>query len=184
MGQLQLMVRYHGPHCRLRSFPTKCPRCHSTVIFWQCTHGCKLFFEYPIYGRTLKHICKSNPKRPYNQSSISHGNYVVKFVERSTYRCPVCQKILESEDALLDHIRRLKRSDDSHAHFFGEILDLINFDTQVGEILEETDKSDISNDIFDITKDISNLDQYKTGHHLSNTKSVIIKKKTGTKFNK
>lgn len=176
------MARYHGSHCRLESFPTKCPRCHSPVIFWQCTHGCKIFFEYPIYGRALKHICKLNPKRSHNRSSISHGNYIIKLTERSTYRCPVCQRILGTEDALLEHIRRLKRSDESHAYFFGEVLDLIDFDSQATEILEQTEKIDISNEIFDLSKDTPNLGRFKTGHHLPDTKSLIIKKKSGKKI--
>ena len=48
----------HGKHCYLRSFQSKCPKCNVNILFWECTHGCKVFFEYPPYGKLVRHICR------------------------------------------------------------------------------------------------------------------------------
>jgi hypothetical protein len=48
----------HGKHCYYRSFQTKCLRCGVEVLYWECRHGCKIFFNYPPYGKLIQHRCR------------------------------------------------------------------------------------------------------------------------------
>jgi uncharacterized C2H2 Zn-finger protein len=146
----------HGAHCRTRSFPTKCKNCNATVLYWECSHGVKIIVEYPVYGKTLKHICKTI-KKSKSRSVISHAAHAEKLSNVITFQCPVCGKILENEKSLLNHIKKLKSHDDAHAKFFDEDLDLINFDTNANqsystEKLSNNEKSEIG--------DLTNIGKY------------------------
>ena len=55
--------RTHGRHCYLRSYQTKCPKCGVDVLYWECTHGSKVFFKYPPYGKLVRHFCRYHSAR-------------------------------------------------------------------------------------------------------------------------
>ncbi len=174
------MPRYHGPHCRLRSFPTKCRKCGVMVLYWECTHGCRALFEYPVYGRPLKHHCQEIKKKK-TVAIITHNEHKIQLMERSTYQCPVCEKIFETDNALMTHIRQLKKTDDFHAHFFGEVLDLINFDKDDEQIYKETEELNTNEEIFNVDNNMEDATKYKTGYKLKEMPSKIIKSRRNLK---
>jgi hypothetical protein len=182
-----IMPRFHGPHCRLRSFPIKCKKCGELAMFWECTHGCRVLFQYPIYGRPIRHICSNSivKKSKKNYVLVPHGEHKLQQIERTTYRCPVCKKIFDTDSALNSHIQRLKKSDDNHAEFFGEILDLINFDL----VEYDTEWNDNGDDLFEDLTIFDNtqkktpvpnqidVSKFRTGFQLKEMDSKIIKSK-------
>jgi hypothetical protein len=115
----------HGKHCYLRSFKTTCPTCGADVLFWECTHGSKIFFEYPPYGKLVKHYC-----RKYLSSKISKNKFKVivktpnRLFENSNISCPICGKIFNNSSSLDDHLIMLKKTDPEHKKFF---MDRIKF---------------------------------------------------------
>ena len=44
----------HPYDCAIRKYPTNCRYCGQFVIYWECSHGSKVFFEPPDRG---KHQC-------------------------------------------------------------------------------------------------------------------------------
>lgn len=109
--------RSHGKHCYKRSFPTKCPRCGEEVLYWECTHGCKVFFEYPPYGKLIRHRCKKqNKKNTKNKYPV-----IVKgplgMPEINFPSCPACGKIFKSEGDLQQHLNQKKKSDFLHKQY-------------------------------------------------------------------
>jgi len=108
----------HGRHCYLRSFKTNCKKCGKEVLYWECTHGSKLFFNYPPYGKLIRHNCRGieykNKKKSY-QVIVKTPN---KNLINPSPSCPVCGKLFKYEEEILDHLKELKKNDDLHKHFF------------------------------------------------------------------
>ena len=108
----------HGKHCYLRSFKTSCPKCKADVLYWECTHGSKIFFEYPPYGKLTRHFCRQNLKK--NQRSDRFQVIIKKpigLLEKARVSCPVCGKLFENGNYLEDHINQMKKNDDNHKIF-------------------------------------------------------------------
>jgi hypothetical protein len=134
----------HGSHCYLRSFKTKCPNCGADVLYWECTHGCKVFFEYPPYGKLIKHICK---KRRHKNVKKEYKNIVKTpkgLLENSNVYCPACGKAFDNEASLHNHIQEKKKFD----YYHKILISSINNDEAKKTKLEET-------------KDQQKEDQYK-----------------------
>ncbi|MHA1491273.1 MAG: hypothetical protein ACTSRI_16685 [Promethearchaeota archaeon] len=115
----------HGKHCYLRSFQTKCPKCGTPVLYWECTHGCKIFFEYPPYGKLIKHICRQSiEKKRKNKYPI-----IIKkprnLLEEASPSCPVCGKLFKNETNLKEHLKASRQNDYRHDLFLKGII-LIN----------------------------------------------------------
>jgi hypothetical protein len=176
------MPHYHGPHCRLRSFPTKCPECKGPVLYWECSHGVKMFFEYPIYGKPLRHLCQKKISKKKKTVAITHEEHQMKLLNTSSYQCPVCNRIFDKETGLAYHLKNLRKNDVAHAEFFGIALDLINYEfnkPETEEIITQTRNLDLEDQLFDFASKNDNLDQYKTRHNLEPNLQdfYVIKKK-------
>jgi hypothetical protein len=111
----------HGKHCYLRSFKTSCPTCGADVLYWECTHGSKIFFEYPPYGKLVKHYCR---KHLSSKSSKNKFKVIVKtpnrLFENSNISCPICGRIFTNNSSLDDHLKMLKKTDPEHKQFFND----------------------------------------------------------------
>jgi hypothetical protein len=111
----------HGKHCYLRSFKTSCPTCGADVLYWECTHGSKIFFEYPPYGKLIKHYC-----RKYLSSKSQKNKFKVivkipnRIFENPKVSCPVCGKLFNTTSSLDDHLSQLRRIDSDHKCFFND----------------------------------------------------------------
>lgn len=108
----------HGKHCYLRSFKTSCPNCKADVLYWECTHGSKIFFEYPPYGKLIRHFCRQSTTK--NQRSDKYQVIIkrpIGLLENARASCPVCGKLFENEMYLKDHIDQMKKNDDTHKSF-------------------------------------------------------------------
>ncbi|MFX1305411.1 MAG: hypothetical protein ACFE91_11200 [Promethearchaeota archaeon] len=109
----------HGKHCYLRSFHSKCPKCNASILYWECTHGCKVFFEYPPYGKLVKHFCRHH--RELFNIKKSFQNIVIKpkrILQKQSPSCPVCGKLFKEINSLEDHLEDLKKTDIYHKLFF------------------------------------------------------------------
>ena len=108
----------HGKHCFLRSFQTSCPSCGADVLYWECHHGSKIFFQYPPYGKLIKHYCRSSQTK--SKVKTIHP-IIVKIPKRifevSIINCPICGKIFKNESNLHDHIEQMKKNDLQHKLF-------------------------------------------------------------------
>ncbi len=122
MPSIFYMMRHnyksHGKHCYLRSFKTNCKKCGQEVLYWECTHGSKLFFNYPPYGKLIRHFCREN------LSSIKKKSYPIlvkspnKNLTKYSPSCPVCGKLFKNEEDISEHLRQLKNNDEIHKVFF------------------------------------------------------------------
>lgn len=124
--------------CTVRSFRTNCKYCQTPCLYWECSHGCKVFFEFDKFGRLAgKHKCKgrgaaSRPKkkRPYfdydNDFDIStvSKTFIEKLFKES-YQCPVCEEKFASEADYYRHLKDKKNYDDDHDKFYAENKNLI-----------------------------------------------------------
>jgi uncharacterized C2H2 Zn-finger protein len=186
MLKLCFMPFLHGPHCRIRSFPTKCPECKSPVLFWECSHGTRIFFDYPIYGKPMRHICQKKRERK-SFVLITRAEQNQKQLQESTYQCPVCGKLFENEKSLLYHINQKKKQDDNHAEFFGFQLDLIDFDSILEnshEIIQQSQSINLNDNTFDLSDQIQDPSRFKTKQNLSpNQQEFFVLKHTKTKTN-
>ncbi|MFX1308474.1 MAG: hypothetical protein ACFE9M_05665 [Promethearchaeota archaeon] len=109
----------HGKHCYLRSFQSKCPKCNADVLYWECTHGSKVFFEYPPYGKLVRHICRHR-KGPFNIKR-TYPIIVKKpkgLLENQSLSCPICGKLFKNAHSLDNHLEELKKNDIYHKLFF------------------------------------------------------------------
>jgi len=131
---------------KLRSFPTTCKFCGSSILYWESTEGHKVFFNLPIYGKPITHRCKKRHQKKTNVLE-SNKDHLEKKFEKITFQCPVCQKILNSELALNSHIKKLRNQDDRHSDFFDNAMDLIVWDDSLKKKSNELD-----------------MKQYKTKH--------------------
>ncbi|MFX0102281.1 MAG: hypothetical protein ACFFCS_22140 [Candidatus Hodarchaeota archaeon] len=109
-------------------------------MYWECTHGCKVFFEFDKFGRFGgKHKCKgrgatSRPKkkRPYfdydNDFDIStvSKSFIEKLFKES-YKCPVCKEEFASESHYYQHLNGKKNYDDDHNKFYNQNKNTIEY---------------------------------------------------------
>jgi len=118
----------HGSHCYLRSFQTKCSKCGMDVLYWECTHGCKIFFDYPPYGKLIKHFCRKR----FGENQKNNNRIIVKtptiLLENSSPSCPVCGKFFKNEKNLNNHLSSLKDLDYHHTLFFDNKILFTNDD--------------------------------------------------------
>ncbi|MCP4762412.1 MAG: hypothetical protein GY870_11575 [archaeon] len=141
-------------HITKRSFKTNCRECGKPILYWECDicHA-KTFFSLPIYGKPIRHICDKYlvPK----QKKLPKWRTPVEEKERkpldvkeiTTFNCPVCDKIFRNENQFNDHIKQMKRFDEDHKIFFGNVLDMINFDFNEEENVEEKEKYEFDEDL-------------------------------------
>ena len=116
----------HGKHCYYRSFQTTCSRCGVDVLYWECRHGCKMFFTYPPYGKLIRHRCRvqlgKNSKRKFQ--------IIVKtpsgLLEKASPSCPICGKLFKNNKDLESHLKQLKKIDFQHRKYFEEKIPPIN----------------------------------------------------------
>jgi len=157
-------------HTKLKSFPTTCKFCGSSILYWESTAGQKVFFNLPIYGKPITHRCRKRHQKKTNVLE-SNKDHLEKKFEKVTFQCPVCSKILNSELALNSHIKKLRKQDDRHSDFFDNAMDLL--------VWNDSEQ-----------KNLKNLDmkQYKTNHSLDIMEGrFILKTKENIeseKFNK
>ena len=115
------IYKSHGKHCVLRTFPTKCPKCKEDVLYWECTHGCKLFFNYPIYGKLIKHICKREVLNKKKKFPVI-VKAPIKLLKEEKPSCSVCGKPFNSINDLNSHLREIKKIDPPHKLFYENSL--------------------------------------------------------------
>ena len=128
----------HGKHCYYRSFQAKCPRCGLDVLYWECRHGCKVFFNYPPYGKLIQHRCSShlskNAKKKYP--------VIVKtpkgLLEEASPSCPVCGKLFKTESDLDSHIKQLEKNVKDHNLFLEDKY--VFSDTKIDKNLKSSKK--------------------------------------------
>ncbi|MFX1426617.1 MAG: hypothetical protein ACFFBE_09200 [Promethearchaeota archaeon] len=108
----------HGKHCYLRSFQTKCTRCGADVLYWECRHGSKVFFNYPPYGKLIRHYCRHATGKFKVKTNFP---VIVKkpkgLLEKESPSCPACGKLFKNLENLNDHIISLKNQDGLHQDF-------------------------------------------------------------------
>ena len=116
----------YGKHCYLRSFQSKCPKCNANVLDWECTHGSKVFFKYPPYGKLVRHICRQRI-----------GSFTVKNVtpvivkkpkgllENRYLSCPICGNLFKNASNLDNHLENLGKIDIYHTLF---LMNRISFE--------------------------------------------------------
>jgi len=113
----------HGKHCYLRSFQTSCKKCGADVLYWECTHGSKIFFEYPPYGKLQRHYCRKGLGLYNKKQSFP---VVIKppkgLLEDPYFNCPVCGKIFKNQTSLQDHFNERNKDDLEHLLFTNDKL--------------------------------------------------------------
>nr|MDO8108889.1 hypothetical protein [Candidatus Sigynarchaeota archaeon] len=141
----------HDRSCRLRSFPTTCKFCGQKLLYWECTHGCKVMFEFDKFGRLAGHhkchgaasgVRSSRPlkKRPpaLAESGFDISSVSKKFIEnlfKESFQCPVCKEKFASEASYYQHLHQKKAIDDNHSAFYrnnGQIIENLDI-TPPGE---------------------------------------------------
>ncbi len=109
--------KIHGKHCHLRSFKTTCRKCGADVLYWECTHGCKVFFDYPPYGKLIRHHCMPTT----NFSRKNKYKVIVKppqkLFESHIINCPICGKSFTTKSSLEMHVQQLQHQDIWHKAF-------------------------------------------------------------------
>ena len=132
----------HGKHCYLRSFQTSCPKCGKDVLYWECSHGSKIFFEYPPYGKLQRHYCRKDRGLSDKRKEFP---IIVKspkgLLETPYFNCPVCGKIFKKERSLQDHFKELNKDDLEHYLFSNNKL-------VFNEKFKKTDNLDSDSDKF------------------------------------
>ncbi|MBN1800080.1 MAG: hypothetical protein JW891_01155 [Candidatus Lokiarchaeota archaeon] len=107
----------HGKHCYLRSFKTKCRKCGDDVLYWECTHGSKLYFNYPPYGKLVRHYCRKVPDENQKKKKEIIVKRPIGIDNKESPRCLVCGKMFKSAQDLEQHFNQLKKSDYLHQLF-------------------------------------------------------------------
>ncbi|MCK4239933.1 MAG: hypothetical protein KAX33_12465 [Candidatus Lokiarchaeota archaeon] len=159
---LNMFRSIHGPHCLLRAFKTVCPKCKNDVFYWECSHGSKVFFEYPIYGRLIRHKCKKHSTKENSKKKNHIKVKIPLFIIKDNFSCPICGKIFSKKNQLVDHIKQLKKSDEAHHNFYNNKLNL------------KTD-SEILN--YDLNKNLSK-NENKNHYRPTFGKITIVNKKS------
>jgi len=108
----------HGKHCYRRSFQTKCRRCGAEVLYWECTHGSKIFFEYPPYGKLVRHYCRKSSGKNIRNKYSTIVKKPEKLLKNASPSCPACGKLFKYEKDLKEHLKQLKNRDAVHEQFF------------------------------------------------------------------
>ncbi|MFX0181421.1 MAG: hypothetical protein ACFE78_14660 [Candidatus Hodarchaeota archaeon] len=115
--------RSHGKHCYLRSFQTTCRKCGKDVLYWECSHGSKVFFQYPPYGKLIRHYCRPSSKGSSQnkkfQVIVKTPNYIL---DNLFLNCPICGKPFKDLKNLKDHLKQMKKNDGQHGLFFKNTL--------------------------------------------------------------
>jgi len=114
---MRLFYKSHGKHCYLRSFQTSCPRCGEDVLYWECTHGSKVFFQYPPYGKLIRHICRIHKDLGRNKYPVIVKS-PKKLLENASPSCPTCGKLFKTEKNLESHLKQLRKSDSLHRQYY------------------------------------------------------------------
>ena len=113
----------HGKHCYLRSFQTVCKKCGADVLYWECTHGSKMFFQYPPYGKLIRHNCRKDHGLLRGKKKFP---IVVKtpkgLLGEQYYNCAVCGKMFRDEGSLKDHFNTQRKNDLEHKMFLSNKL--------------------------------------------------------------
>ena len=107
----------HGKHCYLRSFQVKCPKCNKEVLYWECIHGCKVFFEYPPYGKLIKHICRRYKSKKHKNKYTIIVKKPKKLLEDASPSCPICGKLFKTENNVKEHLKQVQKIDLLHKKF-------------------------------------------------------------------
>ena len=86
------MYVLHPYVCTSRKFPTDCRRCGQRVVYWECDHGSKVFFDPPDRG---EHQCgysamsgassKPSPPRPSGKTALTSLSGVSIGVQSNNY---------------------------------------------------------------------------------------------------
>ncbi len=110
----------HRKHCYLRVFQSKCPKCNATVLYWECTHGNKVFFEYSSYGNLMSYFCLYdlvlfNKKKNFQ---IVVKKEPIELLEKQSPNCPVCRKLFKNINSSEKHLENLRKNDIYHTLFF------------------------------------------------------------------
>lgn len=138
---MRQIYKSHGSHCHLRSFQTKCPKCGATVLYWECTHGCKVFFNYPPYGKLVRHYCRV----ALNEKTKNKYPVIVKppcyLSENPSPSCPICGKLFKTENDLNKHLRQSKERDSFHKLFYSNEIAFKSDKFDKGQ--EKKDKSKV-----------------------------------------
>ena len=114
---MQNFYKSHGKHCYYRSFQTKCPRCGEDVLYWECRHGCKVFFNYPPYGKLIRHRCRRyTGKKAKNKYPITI-KIPKGLLEEASPSCPVCGKLFKNKNDLNSHLQQVRKNDEQHNQF-------------------------------------------------------------------
>ncbi|MFX1501724.1 MAG: hypothetical protein ACFFDH_12230 [Promethearchaeota archaeon] len=109
----------HGKHCYLRSFQSKCPKCNASVLYWECTHGSKVFFEYPPYGKLVRHYCRHHKGSLHIKKTYPVIVQKPKgLLEKKSLSCPICGKLFKNANSVKNHIENLRKNDIYHKLFF------------------------------------------------------------------
>lgn len=137
----------HNSSCKLRSFPTTCKFCGAKLLYWECTHGCKVMFEFDKNGRLLgAHKChaappgihKSRPLKPrppalaeygFDISSVSKA--FIEKIFKESYKCPVCGEEFATETGYYQHLKQKRAIDDRHDEYYqanNQIIDDLDTD--------------------------------------------------------
>jgi len=115
----------HGKHCYLRSFQTKCRKCGADVLYWECRHGSKIFFNYPPYGKLIRHYCRHFTTNLQRKTKFP---VIVKtpkgLLEKESPSCPMCGKLFKNLKDLNDHLKNLKNQDVLHENFNNNNMDI------------------------------------------------------------
>jgi sarcosine oxidase delta subunit len=104
----------HGKHCTLRTFKSECPSCGADILYWECTHGCKVFFEYPPYGKLIKYRCKKNKGKNIRKKYDIIVKTPKGLLENTSKHCHACGKIFKNQQSLNDHITQMEKCDYFH----------------------------------------------------------------------
>ena len=70
------MLGYHPYDCAIRKFPMNCRYCGQLVVYWECCHGSKVFFDPPDRG-DHRYSCSAmsgasaNPSPPRESGKIA-----------------------------------------------------------------------------------------------------------------
>jgi hypothetical protein len=128
-------------HRAIRTFPTKCRECGKPILYWECECGAKAFFNLPIYGKPQRHLCERKKelgkrRRPWTVAKEQPEEDWQNIGKDKKFQCPSCYKIFKTEERLTSHITQLMKNDSDHKKFFGEMMDLIDFDED-NDVLEE-----------------------------------------------
>ncbi len=131
----------HGKHCYLRSFQTVCKKCGADVLYWECTHGSKMFFQYPPYGKLIRHRCQK-------EGGLLKGRKKFPIVVKTPkgllgepyYSCAVCGKMFRDEGSLKDHFNAQRKNDLEHKMFSSNKLSFQNINSSMNNSIDNSNK--------------------------------------------